>query len=336
MIKVGIVGFGFMGRMHFRCWQGIENAQVTAICETNPNFIEDAQVGNIEGYTEQVDFSKFSLYKDLGQMLRAGSLDAVSLTAPTFLHPDLTIQALNAGVNVLCEKPMALTVAECDRMIAAAEKSGKILQIGHCVRFWPEYAAAKRIVDSGQYGSLIAATLQRLGAPPSWGQDNWFMNEKRSGGMVLDLHIHDTDYVQYLLGVPKSVQSFGAQISGGTAHVVTHYLYDDDMAVTAEGGRSMMPTFGFEMSFNIILERATLAYDCTRDPAFRVCPADGEDYKPEVDGKDGYILQTEHFVNRILGQKVEPVTTLADARDSIRIVTAEKESLRTGKAVALA
>jgi len=337
MIRVGIVGFGFMGRMHFRCWQGLENAEVTAICETNPNIIEEAQknVGNIEGYAEQVDFSKLKVYNDLGQMLRDESLDAVSLTVPTFLHPDLTIQALSAGVNVLCEKPMALTVAECDRMIAAAEESGKILQIGHCVRFWPEYAAAKRIVDSGQYGRVIAATLQRLGAPPTWGQDNWFMNEKRSGGMVLDLHIHDTDYVQYLLGVPKSVQSFGAHISDVTAHVVTHYQYDEDMAITAEGGWAMMSAFGFEMSFNIVLEKATLVYDCTRDPAFRVCPAEGEAFTPDVDGKDGYVLQTEHFVKLIQGEVVEPVTTLAGSRDSIRIVEAEKESLRTGNAVSL-
>jgi len=337
MIQIGIVGFGFMGRMHFRCWQGLEGVEVTAICETNPNIVEEAQkdVGNIEGYAEQIDFTKLKVYNDLGKMLRDESLDAVSLTVPTFLHPDLTIQALRAGVHVLCEKPMALTVADCDRMIEAAEKSGKVLQIGHCVRFWPEYAEAKRIVDSGKYGRVIAATLQRLGAPPSWGQDNWFMNEQRSGGMVLDLHIHDTDYVQYLLGVPKSVQSFGAQISGGTAHVVTHYLYGEDMAVTAEGGWAMMPGFGFEMSFNLVLEKATLVYDCTRDPAFRVCPADGDAFSPEVDGKDGYVLQTEHFVKRIQGETVAPITTLEASRESLRIVEAEKESLRTGKAALL-
>jgi predicted dehydrogenase len=338
MIRVGIVGFGFMGRMHYRCWRDIEGVGVTAICETNPNIIADAQkgVGNIEGYAEQIDFSKLKVYRDLGQMLQDESLDAVSLTAPTFLHPDLTIQALNAGVHVLCEKPMALTVAECDRMIAAAEKSGKILQIGHCVRFWPEYAEAKRIVDSGKYGKVIAATLQRLGAPPTWGQDNWFMNEKRSGGMVLDLHIHDTDYVQYLLGMPKAVQSFGAPKSGSTAHVVTHYLYDDETVITAEGGWAMMGSFGFEMSFNLVLEKATLVYDCTRDPAFRVCLADGEAFTPEVETKDGYVLQSEHFVKRIQGQEVEPVTTLTGSRDSICIVAAERESVRTGKPVSLA
>ena len=161
------------------------------------------------------------------------------------------------------------------------------------------------------------------------------MNEQRSGGMVLDLHIHDTDYVQYLLGVPQAVQSFGAQISGSAAHVVTHYQYEEDMAITAEGGWAMMPGFGFEMSFNIVLEKATLVYDCTREPAFRVCPADGEAFTPEVDGKDGYVLQTEHFVKRIQGQTVEPVTTLIGSRDSIRIVEAEKKSLRSGKAVSL-
>ena len=161
------------------------------------------------------------------------------------------------------------------------------------------------------------------------------MNEKRSGGMVLDLHIHDTDYVQYLLGVPQAVQSFGAQISGSAAHVVTHYLYDEDMAITAEGSWAMMGSFGFEMSFNLVLEKATLVYDCTRDPAFRVCPAKGEAFTPEVDGKDGYVLQTEHFAKRIQGENVEPVTTLAGSRDSIRIVAAERESLCTGKAVSI-
>ena len=90
------------------------------------------------------------------------------------------------------------------------------------------------------------------------------------------------------------------------------------------------------MSFNLVLEQATLAYDCTREPAFRVCPAEGEAFTPQVDGKDGYVLQTEHFAKRIQGKEVEPVITPTVSRDSVRIVTAEKESLRTGKPVSLA
>jgi len=222
---------------------------------------------------------------------------------------------------------MALNVEDCERMIAEAGRSGKVLQIGHCVRFWPEYAKAKEIVDSGEYGKVIAATFQRLGAAPTWSIDNWFLDEKRSGGVALDLHIHDTDFVQYLFGVPRAVCSFGAKgPGGGLVHIVTQYLYGDDKVVTAEGGWAMMPTFGFEMSFNIVLEKATLVYDLTREPAFRVCPAGGEAFTPEVQEGDGWFLEIAHFAKAVRGEKVEEITTLEQSRDSVRIVAAEKES----------
>jgi len=329
MPKVGIVGFGFMGQMHYKCWRTLEGAEVVAVCDVNPNIEEDTKraVGNVGDTEEAVDFSSLRLYTDFEEMLKNAELDAVSITLPTSLHADFSIKALAAGVNVFCEKPMALNVEDCERMIAEAKRSGKVLQIGHCVRFWPEYAKAKQIVDSGEYGRVIAATFQRLGAAPTWSKDNWFMDEKRSGGVALDLHIHDTDFVQYLFGVPRAVCSFGAKGPGsGLVHIVTQYLYDDDKVVTAEGGWAMMPTFGFEMSFNIVLDKATIVYDLTREPAFKVCPAEGEAFTPEVQEGDGWFLEIAHFAKAISGEKVEPVTTLEQSRDSVRIVEAEKKS----------
>jgi predicted dehydrogenase len=230
---------------------------------------------------------------------------------------------------VLCEKPMALTVGDCERMIAAARKSGKVLQIGHCLRFWPEYVKAKELVDSGKYGKVVAAMFQRLGSPPGWSLDNWFVDEQRSGGVALDLHIHDTDYVQYLLGMPKAVCSHGAVgPRGQLIHIVTQYVYGDDQVVTAEGGWGMMPGFGFEMSFNLILEKATIVYDVTRQPALRVCPAEGEVFTPQVLPQDGYVRQVDHFARSIQGQAVPPVITLEQSRDSVKIVEAEKQSIR--------
>jgi predicted dehydrogenase len=334
MLRVGIVGFGFMGRMHYRCWKAIEDAQVAAVCDTNPNIVEDTKraVGNIEGAEGAVDFSSTEIYSDFNKMLKSAKLDAVSITLPTYLHAEHSIKALKAGVHVLCEKPMALNVKDCNRMIGAAERSKRILQIGHCVRFWPEYARAKEIVDSGQYGGVIAATFQRLGAVPRWSIDNWFLDEERSGGVALDLHIHDTDYVQYLFGAPIAVSSFAARdISGQLLHIVTQYVYDDGKSVTAEGGWAMMPTFGFEMSFNIAMERATIVYDLTRQPNFKVCPAEGEPFTPQVEKGDGYIRQTEYFVKLLRGEEVEPVTTLEQSRDSVKIVEAEKRSARKMK-----
>ena len=338
MLKVGIVGFGFMGRTHYQCWKKVKEAEIVAICDVNPNIEEDTKkaVGNIGDTSEEVDFSSLKVYTDLDEMLAKEKLDAVSITLPTFLHPDSSIKALSAGVNVMCEKPMALNSKECARMITEAKRSGKILQIGHCVRFWPEYARAKEIVDSGKYGKVIAGTFQRLGSAPTWSIDNWFLDEQRSGGVALDLHIHDTDYVQYLFGMPKAVCSVGAKDpGGGLLHISTQYLYDNDTAITAEGGWAMMPTFGFEMSFNIVLEKATLVYDLTREPAFRVCPAEGDAFTPEVEEGDGWFLQIAHFAKAVSGAKVKEITTLAQSMNSVKIVEAEKQSANKGKRISV-
>ena len=96
-----------------------------------------------------------------------------------------------------------------------------------------------------------------------------------------------------------------------------------------------MPAFGFEMSFNIMLEKATIVYDCTRDPAFRVCPSEGDAFTPEVPAGDGYSRQIEHFVKTINGEETSEVTTLAQSMESVRIVLAETESAKSGKAVSL-
>ncbi len=338
MLRVGIAGFGFMGRMHFRCWKAREDAQVVAICDANPNIKEDAQkdVGNIDGAESGMDFTGIEVYQDFDEMLEKAGVDAISLTLPTYLHPEFTARALSRGVHVLCEKPMALTAADCDSMVEAAQQSGKVLQIGHCVRFWPEYAKAKELVDSGQYGKVVAATLQRLGSPPGWAIDNWFVDESRSGGVALDLHIHDTDFVQYLFGVPQAVCSHGGKAAAGhLVHIVTQYDYGDDKVVTAEGGWGMAPGFGFEMSFNLVLEKATIVYDLTRDPAFRVCPAEGEPFTPEVAPGDGYTREIDHFAKRVQGEAVDEVLTLEQSRDSVRVVDAEKESIEKNEKVAL-
>jgi len=338
VMRVGIVGFGFMGRMHYACWRRLPDARIVAVCDVNPGVFEKGTdgVGNIEGATDDVDFAALEIYSDFDKMLSSANLEAVSITLPTYLHTDFSIKALEAGVNVLCEKPMALNAADCDRMIETAQKSGMVLQIGHCMRFWPEYVEAERIVSGGAYGAVTAATFQRLCARPRWAWDGWAVDQSRSGGMMLDLHIHDTDFVQHLFGIPRAVRSFTAGESGrAPTHVVTHYLYGGEKVVTAEGSWAAMPSFGFEMSFNILLERASLVYDCTREPALRVCPAEGEAFEPELPGEDGYFYEIEHFAKKVKGESVEEVITLRQSRNSVRIVEAEKESAAMDRKIAI-
>jgi len=334
VLRVAILGFGFMGQTHYQAWKKQPGVQVVALCDANPNFVQDSQKtqGNIALNKEPIDFSALGIYHDFNDMLKREKLDVVSITLPTFLHADFTVQALKAGLSVLCEKPMALTAKDCDRMISAAGKSGKKLQIGHCLRFWPEYVWAKNIVESKTYGSLRAASFRRYTAMPAW-SDSWFADESRSGGMPLDLHIHDVDYIQYLLGMPESITSYGIQNKNNSIiHIVSQYEYDGHL-ITAEGGWAMMPTFVFEMGFTLILERATVVFTTRNQPTIQVFPAQGEVFTPELPQNDGYFNEIAYFARELQGISQPQIITPQQARDSVRLVELEKKSVQTGKKV---
>ncbi len=333
MLRVGILGLGYMGRMHYRCWSALPNVQVSAVCEANPKVLAAAgqpQAGNLSGAADHIDLDSLKVFHSLDDLLASNSIDALSVTLPTFLHADTTIKALDAGLHVLCEKPMALNVDDCDRMIAAAHRAHRHLQIGHCIRFWPEYSVTRDLIQSGHYGNVVAATFRRFSAMPSWGPDSWFADESRSGGQPLDLHIHDTDYVHYLFGLPTSVSSVG---DPALSYIATQYHYPSGPAIVAESTWRMAPTFAFEMSFIVVLERATITYDLTRSPAFRVLPHDADPFTPDLPPGDGYSREIEHFAQLLNGESIDPVITPEQARDTIRLVLAEKQSAREGKPI---
>ena len=337
MIRVGIAGLGFMGKMHFRCYKTHDDVNIAAVCDSDEkNFTQSTEeAGNIAGAEKPLDFTGIALYSDFDKMLSEANLDAVSICLPTYMHRDFSIKALKAGVNVLCEKPMAMDQGQCEEMIAAVKKSGKILQVGHCIRFWPEYVKTKQLIDAGEYGRVKAASFRRLSLTPTWSWDNWIVQQSRSGGALLDLHIHDADYIHYVFGMPKTI--FCKSVNAGYSdfdHVVAQYIYDDDKVIIAEGGWSMAPSFGFEMSFNIILEKASIIYDCTRHPAFKVCVQGiDEPVTPKLLSGDGYSNEIDYFIKQLSGEKVTKIITPEQSLDTIRLIEAEKESAYTGKVV---
>ncbi|MDD3544832.1 MAG: Gfo/Idh/MocA family oxidoreductase [Kiritimatiellae bacterium] len=336
MIRVGIIGFGFMGRMHYRCWKSMKNARVAALCDANRQACHDTgrSHGNIAGAEGEVDLSSVTVYADPDEMLAREKLDAVSITVPTHLHAALTVKALEQGVHVLCEKPMALSPADGQWMIEAAEKSGKALQIGHCIRFWPEYSKAKEIVDGGAYGRVLTASFQRYSATAYSKKGSWFADEEKSGGMVFDLHIHDTDFVQHLFGMPAAVCSHAALTpGGGISHIFTRYQYPGGPLVTAEGGWAMTPSYGFEMKFLILMEKAVLSFSSGSSPTLKLYPAEGEVSAPRIEAGDGYSRQIEYFVKTVRGETVPIVTTPKQALNSLCIAEAERDSARKGNCI---
>ena len=144
---------------------------------------------------------------------------------------------------------------------------------------------------------------------PTWSPDNWFADEKRSGGQPLDLHIHDTDYVHHVFGIPAAVSST-ADVP--QTYISTQYHYPGGPAVVAESTWRMAPAFGFEMSFVVVLERATILYDCTRTPAFRVCPADGAGVHARGPGRRRLLARDRALRPGRGRREVEPIVTPDD------------------------
>lgn len=336
-LRVAIVGFGFMGRMHYGIWKQKKGAEVVALCDSNPaQFTEPVQGGNLEGADTSTDFGDAVIYHDFTQMLNETKPDVISLTLPTALHPKLTIQALEAGVSVLCEKPMALSVADCTKMIAAAKKApnGAKLMIAQCLRFWPAFQFLKKIIDTQKYGAPLAASFRRYSPLPGWGKGkSWFCDESRSGGMALDLHIHDSDLVQFLFGMPTGVTSHATYHEGGAMQYIST-LYDiENVTVTAEGSWCMSPVCGFECNYIVTFEKATIIFDPKRPDALTIYPVKGKAIQPKLPKQDGYYFEIDWFFRQLRGEEVPCWTTPEASRDSVALVEAEKRSAKTGKRV---
>jgi len=239
---------------------------------------------------------------------------------------------------VLCEKPIALTLAEAGRMVAAAEKAKGKFMVAHCIRFWPEYEVAKKLVDEGALGKVYSASFRRVSPTPTWGWRNWLQNSKLSGGALIDLHIHDLDYINWMFGMPGAISSSGiTKTSGGVDHIVTNFYYPDrNLQVTAEGGWAFHPAFPFSMSFTLVMEQATLDYHSAATPALRLYLKDGSIQKPRVPKGDGYSREIEYFLDCIRKDQAPRTVTALDAQQALMLALAEQRAVRSRKLVKVA
>nr|MBA3726446.1 Gfo/Idh/MocA family oxidoreductase [Armatimonadota bacterium] len=243
MLRTAIVGCGFMGRMHANVYSTLDNARLNAVADRRPEVLDRfAEEFGVPGY------------EILENLLENEEVDAIDVCLPTHLHREATIEAARSGRHVFCEKPMALTLDEADEMIAECERAGVCLMIGHCIRFWPEYAHLKNITDECKLGKLLSINLTRYGEFPFWSSDNWMADEDKSGGGALDMHIHDTDYALYLLGEPKEIISFGSVDPRGVGQIFTTLDYGSTVA-HLEGGWNLPAKTPFCMAFRAIFER---------------------------------------------------------------------------------
>src|SRR5262249_50099556 len=151
----------------------------------------------------------------------------LDICLPTYLHKETAIAALKAGKHVMVEKPIALSIEDADEMVETARETGRALMVGQVLRFFPEFAHIKQVMESGHYGELAAIHLKRVISKPTWARDDWFADTSKTGGAVVDLHIHDADFVQFLFGMPQQVFASGiVGPDGQVSYLVTEYLYE--------------------------------------------------------------------------------------------------------------
>ncbi len=343
-IGVGIVGLGFMGTTHFRIYKGLPGVRVVAVADVDPAKRAgdvSAVVGNIGGGDNSVplDLEGVKAYADAAELIAAADVDVVDSCAPTVEHKRLAVLALRNGKHVMCEKPVCRSIKELDELVAEVKAAKGFFNVGMCVRAWPEYRHFKELYSSGTLGKVRSATFRRLSPDISGnGWDDWFMDSKRSGGALLDLHLHDADFVRHVFGRPEAVSSFGAKgvRSDGVDHVLSVYRYADGALVTAEGGWAASRKVGFEMSFQVICEKATVRL---AGEGYKIYWEDGRVESPAVADPalpTGWHQELAYFIACVRdGVKPDKYQSVDDVADSLRIVLAEQESVDAGRSVAL-
>lgn len=262
-MRVGIAGIGFMGWIHWLAWQTVPGVEITALFSQEPERREGDWTGikgNFGPPGERVDLSGINVHDSLESLFADKKVDLFDLCLPPGVHASATIAALNSGRDVFCEKPMALRLEQCDAMLAAQRKSGKLLLIGHVLPFFPEYAFARKAIAEKSYGKLLGGNFQRTISDPTWIRG--FYDADICGGPLLDLLIHDAHFIRTVLGMPNEVNAVGRLNNGLVEYMSTSFRFGDrDQVATCRGGvvhqQGRPFTHGFEMHF----EDATIQFE---------------------------------------------------------------------------
>src|ERR1019366_3997916 len=341
MVRIGIVGLGFMGMMHFLAARKLQGARVEAICSRDETKLAGdwrSIQGNFGPRGEMMDLTGIKKYRGLDDMLADPNLDLIDICNPTHLHPETAIKALQAGKHVLVEKAIALEPRDADAMLEAAAKAKRLLMVAHVLPFFPEFAFAAQAIRSGEYGKLLGGHLKRVISKPDWSTD--IGDVSKPGAPAIDLHIHDTHFIGLIAGVPKHVFSTGVVSGGAVDYLTTSYLYGSGgPAITCSSGAVAMKGRPFVHGYEIYLEKATLVYESGTCPLTLV-KADGTSEQPKLAGGEdattAFTIELQAAVNGVKAGREPDLLSGKLARDALVMCYRECESVKAGQAVAIA
>ncbi len=326
-VKVAIVGFGGIARTHYKSYkklveQGVP-VKLVAVCDVDPErFVRKIGI-NLADDKNSALTDDIHRYTSADELLANEEFDMVDICLPTYLHKEYAIKFMRAGKHVLSEKPMALSTADCEEMIAAHKGTGKRFMVAQCIRFSPAYAYIKECIENGKFGKIRHVFMERISAQPKWSFENWFEDTEKSGGCILDMHLHDVDAVRFLLGDPYAVSATTQDTNVKWTVVNTRMLYDDVM-VSIIGSWGESNTSKFKMAYRIRFEKASVLFEAG---VATVYPDEGEPYELELPKADGYVEELRYMVDLIMNpEKENNICTPESTCQSVRVIEKLRES----------
>ena len=330
MLKVGLIGAGFMGRMHATCYEAL-GGEVKIVSVADVITEKASKIAN-----------KLSadIYSSGDELIDNAEVDIIDICLPTYLHTSHAVKAMEKGKAVFIEKPVCLLPEEGKLLLETQKRTGAIAMVGQCIRFWLEYNWLKNIIINKTYGEVRSAVFTRVSPKPTWSWDGWILDPKRSGSVALDLHIHDTDYIRSIFGEPLGVVSEVARDGlGAIEQIITSYKYNGPL-VTAEGAWGYPPEFPFSMEYRVMFEKATAVYKSGSTPSLTVYTEKGETLTPSLEKENlvnsdaggnvsdlgGYFNELKYFTGQVKNNHIIEKATLGEAVKSFELVVKEIKS----------
>ena len=332
-LNVGVIGLGRLGRVYARDLAGrIPETKLVAVADPLGNLAKEV--------AEEFDVAKS--FTDPLEMINDKSVDAIVIVTPTHLHREHVIAAANSRKPTFCEKPPALSLAEVQQMKDAIAKSGVFFQMGFMRRFDPGYAAAKKQIEGGRIGQpLVFKATSRDPFRPSLE----YANPASSGGMLLDMGIHDFDLARWFMGDVRSVAAIGATIAytelatvGDIDNAITSMTFTSGKLGVVDLTRSGI--YGYDISTEILGLEGTIRIGYLREtPIMVMTKANGvsHDTVPYFMERfrDAYTNQLQNFAQNVLKNQPAPIT-IDDGMEALRVGIAATRARETGTTVTVA
>jgi len=319
-MKIALIGVGGMGSVHFDVYKNMKDIELVT-CDVRLDMLKE-KVGELP----------IRCYADMDELLAIEKPDMVDICTPTYMHADMTVKAMESGAHVLSEKPMGLNSSDCEKIQAAIKKTGKRYMTAHVVRFMNAYVYLRGVIESGKYGKLESLTMQRFSQTPLWSWENWFLDEKKSGHVALDMMIHDVDFMQSVLGEPRDIVGvYHPMTDNMTNYAFANYIYDG-CNVSIEGGWYNDQEVRFTADYKAVFENGNLVlkggklFDCNTPVDFTDTEKIGET-GINISNVDGYAGEIKYFIECVKSGEPNSKATAESTSATIALVERTLKSL---------